>query len=135
MTEVPEDPMDKLKEFFKELIDVSGRKREIRKTLQDFHEDEIKNFLFVAAGDGHVIKGMWFPDSAFEDEDIPLMVRGTEKDVIIAAWPRSYIVENMEKSDFEIHWDVFLAELVDIAVANMDRIENVVDKFIESEES
>ena len=96
--------------------------RVIEKTL----EEEKENFLFISNGDGIVIKAMHYPDSAFTDEDFPVIFKTSEDNVLIAAWPQGIIrkfIENAENTigekDLEKEWESIMEVLSIIAAAKI----------------
>jgi hypothetical protein len=96
--------------------------RVIEKTL----EEEKENFLFISNGDGIVIKAMHYPDSAFTDEDFPVIFKTSEDNVLIAAWPQGIIknfIENAENTigekDLEKEWETIMEALSIIAAAKI----------------
>ena len=96
--------------------------RVIEKTL----EEEKENFLFISNGDGIVIKAMHYPDSAFTDEDFPVIFKTSEDNVLMAAWPQGIIrkfIENAENTigekDLEKEWESIMEVLSIIAAAKI----------------
>ena len=76
--------LNKIKEFME---NETSLRRHVREVLKE----ESENFLFIAAGEGLVFNGMHYPDSAFSEEEFPVLFRGVDKNVIIAAWPQNYV--------------------------------------------
>jgi hypothetical protein len=107
--------LKKIKEFME---NESSLRHHVREVLQE----ESENFLFIAAGEGLVFKGMHYPDSAFSEQDFPVLFRGEDKNVIIAAWPQNYIrdvlrevSEKNEKNEERV-WQQILEEFMGAAV-------------------
>lgn len=102
--------------------DASKMEEFIRESEQENHE----NFLFVASGDGVIVRGMHYPDSAFENDDFPLVFKTFDAGVVIAAWPRNHIKKmldvlenNFEEEKHEQLWEMVLEGLVEEAVMKM----------------
>jgi hypothetical protein len=107
--------LNKIKEFMENEPDL---RRHVRQVI----EEESENFLFIASGEGLIFKGMHYPDSAFSEHDFPVLFRGEDKNVIIAAWPQNYIrdvlqnlSENNGKNE-EAAWRETLEEFMKSAV-------------------
>lgn len=117
---------DKWNNFIKQVRgfgkDASKMEEFIRESEQENHE----NFLFVAAGDGVIVRGMHYPDSAFEGDDFPLVFNTFDAGVVIAAWPRNHIKtilqtleNNFEEAKHEKLWEMILEGLVEDASAKI----------------
>lgn len=92
----------------------------VKKHVKETLEEEIENFLFIAASDNVLIKGMHYAESAFtESDEIPLIFNTSEDNVIIAAWPQSKITElieeietNYPQEEWDSRWKRVLEGLV-----------------------
>lgn len=95
---------------------------DLRRHVRQVIEEESENFLFIAAGEGLVFKGMHYPDSAFSEHDFPVLFRGEDKNVIIAAWPQNYIRDVLQKvsekneKNEERAWRETLEEFMEAAI-------------------
>lgn len=79
-------------DFIRNVRQPRENKQLLKKIMKETTEHEIENFLFLSSGDGMVIRGMHYPDGAFDiDDDLPVIYRTSEPTVLIAAWPRSVI--------------------------------------------
>jgi len=71
----------------------------IKKFMKESLEDGMENFLFLANSqdpDGIIIRGMHFPDSDMLDELGPTVFETSEKNVYIAAYRKSAVLEIMQ---------------------------------------
>lgn len=110
-------------EFIKRVNGIADEYPELEKYVDESAEDNHENFLFVAAGEGKVVRGMHYPDGAFDDENFPLVFQTAEDNVVIAAWPRTFIktlmqtlLENFDNSKHEKGWELVLEGLLDDAL-------------------
>ena len=107
--------LKKIKEFME---NEPSLRRHVRQVLKE----ESENFLFIAAGEGLIFKGMHYPDSAFSEHEFPVLFRGEDKNVIIAAWPQNYIrdvlreVSEKNGKNEERVWQETLQEFMSAAV-------------------
>jgi len=107
--------LKKIKEFME---NEPSLRRHVRQVLKE----ESENFLFIAAGEGLIFKGMHYPDSAFSEHEFPVLFRGEDKNVIIAAWPQNYIrdvlreVSEKNEKNEERAWQETLEEFMGAAV-------------------
>lgn len=118
--------MSKRKKNWNELIRFMRMPQEDRelhqRVLEEIKKNEMENFLFLASGDGCIIRGMHYPDSAFLDDNIPLIYRTSEENVLIAAYPQSLIKqflamvqEKSKKENIEDDWAEVVQALSTIA--------------------
>lgn len=87
----------KWEEFVSFLRGPSGP--DIQKFMKESLEDGMDNFLFIANSDGPdgmIIRGMHFPDSDLLDDAGVTVFETTEKNVYIAAYRKSALLEIME---------------------------------------
>ena len=98
-------------------------------------ENDPANFLFVSSESGMIINGMHFPDSAFGDEEPPLIFRTSRENVLIAAWPQTivelcleFVTANSDEDNLQANWDDALDVLSTLAQV---KIENgqIYDNF------
>lgn len=97
--------------------------KELQKRLmEETMKYEMENFLFMASGDGYVIRGMHYPDSAFTSEEVPVIYKTSEENVLIAAYPQSLIkrlleitTEESNKNKLEEDWEKVLQTLSTVA--------------------
>lgn len=124
--------MSKRKKNWNELIRFMRMPQEDRelhqRVLEEIKKNEMENFLFLASGDGYVIRGMHYPDSAFLDDDIPLIYRTSEENVLIAAYPQSLIKqfltmvqEKSKEENIEDDWAEVVQALSTIAEAKIKK--------------
>jgi hypothetical protein len=98
----------------------------VDKVIQKTMDEEKENFLFISNGDGLVIKAMHYPDSAFGEEDFPVIFKTSEENVLIAAWPQGIIKKfledvtgSTEEKDLEKEWQKVMEELSAVAAAKI----------------
>jgi hypothetical protein len=98
----------------------------VDKIIQKTMDEEKENFLFISNGDGLVIKAMHYPDSAFGEEDFPVIFKTSEENVLIAAWPQGIIRKFLEdvtggteEKDLEKEWQKVMEELSAVAAAKI----------------
>jgi hypothetical protein len=98
----------------------------VDKIIQKTMDEEKENFLFISNGDGLVIKAMHYPDSAFGEEDFPVIFKTSEENVLIAAWPQGVIrkflkdvTDGTEEKDLEKEWQKVMEELSAVAAAKI----------------
>lgn len=98
--------------FIRKIRQPHENKELIKNIMHETEEHEIENFLFLSSGEGMVIRGMHYPDTAFdEDADLPVIFQTSEKTVLIAAWPQSVIKIFLDaalkgdKKDLESRWN------------------------------
>jgi hypothetical protein len=98
----------------------------VDKIIQKTMDEEKENFLFISNGDGLVIKAMHYPDSAFGEEDFPVIFKTSEENVLIAAWPQGIIrkflkdvTDGTEEKDLEKEWQKVMEELSAVAAAKI----------------
>lgn len=118
------DNYDPIRRLMSKVQDSAETRRLVRKIEKEATEEEIENFLFVAAGHGKIIKGMHYPDSAFIDGEYPLIYKTTDNNVVISAWPRLLLKEMMlglEEKYPEEKWDEVWQDL----------LQGLVDKSVE----
>lgn len=106
-------------DFIKEVGRGARKNPKIVEFLQESEDEEHENFLFIAAGENVIVRGMHYPDGAFEGEDdIPLVFQTFDENVVIAAWPRNHIrkilalVEEYDESVQERGWEIILNQLL-----------------------
>lgn len=94
----------------------------VDKIIQKTMDEEKENFLFISNGDGIVIKAMHYPDSAFGEEDFPVIFKTSQENVLIAAWPQGIIKKfledvtgSTEEKDLEKEWQKVMEELSAVA--------------------
>ena len=94
----------------------------VDKIIQKTMDEEKENFLFISNGDGIVIKAMHYPDSAFSEEDFPVIFKTSQENVLIAAWPQGIIKKfledvtgSTEEKDLEKEWQKVMEELSVVA--------------------
>lgn len=115
-------------EFIRKVRQPQENKQLLKKIMKETAEHDIENFLFLSSGEGMVIRGMHYPDTAFnEDDDLPVVFKTSEPTVLIAAWPRSVIkifldavIENGEKN-LEERWNHALEVLSQEALAKIEK--------------
>ena len=99
--------------------------------LDETEEYEKDNFLFQSAGDGYIIKGMRYPDTAFsEDDGIPVIFKTSEERVLIAAFPQSLVNAILEMVTYEFKDD----DLEDAWEKVLHGLSNSAEKKIENGE-
>lgn len=102
----------------------------VKKLMKESLEGDLKNFLFLANGegpDGIVIRGMHYPDSDLLDEDSPTIFETTDKNIYIAAFRESSINLIMDKIretvDEKLHdavWEKSLEYMLEAAEQKID---------------
>jgi hypothetical protein len=101
----------------------------VNRIMDDTLRQEPENFLFLSTGEGGVIRGMHYPDSAFVENDFPVIFKTSEPGIVIAAWPQSIIKELLykctdsaaeENKNLEKQWMVILEELSEAAARKME---------------
>lgn len=105
----------------------------VNKQVKDVMDNEVENFLFVAADGDVVIKGMHYPESAFSEEDeVPLMFKTSEKNVVIAAWPQTkvrellkFVEDEHSKEDWDKAWNNVLEQLVKESVEKLHTAKDI----------
>jgi hypothetical protein len=109
-------------EFIRRVRQPYENNKFVDKVIQKTLEEEKENFLFISNGDGIIIKAMHYPDSAFADEDFPIIFKTSEENVLIAAWPQGTIRKFLEivtdrvpKQDLEKEWEKVMEALSTIA--------------------
>lgn len=117
---------DKWNDFIKQVRGFGQDEEKMKEFIRESEQENHENFLFVAAGDGVIVRGMHYPDSAFENEDFPLVFRTFDAGVVIAAWPRNYIKKtlyvlenNFEEAKHEKLWEMILEGFMEEAVKKM----------------
>lgn len=94
----------------------------INRLMEETQRHDAENFLFISSGAGVVIRGMHYPDSAFGDEEAPVIFKTSEENVLIAAWPQSLIKIFLDivmadggKENLETEWTKALEVLSTVA--------------------
>ena len=120
---MPKDKNNNWGEFIRYIRKPWENKELQKRLMEETEKYEIENFLFMSSGDGYVIRGMHYPDSAFsEEDDIPVVYKTSEEKVLIAAYPQSLIKrfleivnEEEDKSKLEDNWEKVLQTLSTVA--------------------
>jgi hypothetical protein len=106
----------------------------LEKQIKEVLEEEVDNFLFVASGDDCIIKGMHYPESAFNNEEVPLIWKSSEKGVYIAAWPQDRIRELLLKVEldnpeeiWESEWNKVLQGLMEESINKLENAKEVTE--------
>jgi hypothetical protein len=117
---------EKWKKFIKDVRSVTSKFPELEKYIEESEKENHENFLFVAAGEGMIVRGMHYPDGAFENDDYPIVFQTFDDGVVIAAWPRSIVkilmetlVNNFDKSKHEKGWELILNGLLEEALVKI----------------
>lgn len=117
---------EKWKNFIRDVRSAAAKNPELEKYIQESEKENHENFLFVAAGEGMIVRGMHYPDGAFENEEYPIVFQTFDDGVVIAAWPRSIVkilmetlVENFDKSKHETGWELILNGLLEQALVKI----------------
>ena len=117
---------EKWKNFIRDLRSATSKFPELEKYIQESEKENHENFLFVAAGEGVVVRGMHYPDGAFENEEYPIVFQTFDDGVVIAAWPRTIVktlmdtlVNNFDKSKHEQGWNLILNDLLEDALVKI----------------
>jgi hypothetical protein len=94
----------------------------LKQIASEAMENDSANFLFVSSETGMIINGMHFPDSAFGDEEPPLIFRTSRENVLIAAWPQTivklcleFVTANSDEDNLKTNWDDALDVLCTLA--------------------
>lgn len=113
-------------EFMRRVRQPYENNKLVENVIQKTMAEEKENFLFIANGDGVIIKGMHYPDSAFSEEDFPIIFKTSEDNVLIAAWPQGIIkkfledvTSSVEKKDLEKEWQKVMEVLSSITEAKI----------------
>lgn len=120
---MPKDKSNNWGEFIRYIRKPWENKELADRLMEETEKYEIENFLFMSSGDGFIIRGMHYPDTAFsDDDDIPVIYRTSEEKVLIAAYPQSLIKRFLEivlgqhgKDNLEKEWEKVLQELSTVA--------------------
>ena len=106
----------------------------LEKQIKEVLEEEVDNFLFVASGDDCIIKGMHYPESAFNNEEVPLIWKSSEQGVYIAAWPQDKIRELLLKVEldnpeeiWESEWNKVLQGLMEESINKLENAKEVTE--------
>lgn len=117
---------EKWKRFIKELKAATSKFPEIEKYVHESEKENHENFLFVAAGGGMIIRGMHYPDGAFENNEYPIVFQTFDDGVVIAAYPRTIVknlmealVSDFDKSVHEKGWEAILNGLLETALVKI----------------
>ena len=97
---------------------------------KNFLKSKFKNFLikevYYAKSKKGVIRGMHYPDGAFENDEYPIVFQTFDDGVVIAAWPRTIVktlmetlVLNFDKSKHEKGWEIILNDLLEDAIVKI----------------
>lgn len=113
-------------DFIRRVRQPYENKKFVEEVIQKTMDEEKENFLFIANGDGIVIKAMHYPDGAFGEEDFPLIFKTSEENVLIAAWPQGIIKKLLEdvtaateKENLEKEWQKVMEALSDVSAAKI----------------
>lgn len=108
--------------FIRRIRKSSERNSLVNKLMEETQRHDAENFLFISSGSGMIIRGMHYPDSAFGDEEAPVIFKTSEENVLIAAWPRSLIKTFLEivikdggEKNLETEWTKALEVLSTVA--------------------
>ena len=132
--------MNKKKKEFMEFIQhvgpLNSSRKEVQKVkdlLEEISSHEAENFIFVGQGDGQIVQGMHYPDSAFDDLDpgkFPMIISTMDPGVFIAMWPSSFLlaaVQELEnsfpKEEIEERWQQTIQLLMEDAVKVLENRE------------
>jgi hypothetical protein len=117
---------EKWKKFIKDVRSATSKFPELEKYIDESEKENHENFLFVAAGEGVIVRGMHYPDGAFKDGEYPIVFQTFDDGVVIAAWPRTIVktlmdtlVSNFDKSKHEQGWNLILNELLEDALVKI----------------
>lgn len=91
------DDKEKWEEFVRVIRSEDGPR--FKKFMQEVMADGLDNFLFIANSeepDGPIIRGMHFPDSELLETAGPTVFETSEKNVYLAAYRKSDLVEILE---------------------------------------
>ena len=117
---------EKWKKFIRDVRSASSKSPELKKYIEESEKENHENFLFVAAGEGMIIRGMHYPDGAFENDEYPIVFQTFDDGVVIAAWPRTIVktlmdtlVNNFDKSKHEQGWNLILNDLLEDALVKI----------------
>jgi hypothetical protein len=113
-------------EFLRRVRQPYENNKLVENVIQKTMAEEKENFLFIANGDGIVIKAMHYPDSAFGEEEFPIIFKTSEDNVLIAAWPQGLIrkfledvTSSVDKKDLEKEWQKVMETLSSVAEAKI----------------
>ena len=108
--------------FIRRIRKSSERNSLVNKLMEETQRHDAENFLFISSGSGMIIRGMHYPDSAFGDEEAPVIFKTSEENVLIAAWPRSLIkifleivIKDGGEKNLETEWTKALEVLSTVA--------------------
>lgn len=117
---------EKWKKFIKDVRSATSKFPELEKYIEESEKENHENFLFVAAGEGVIVRGMHYPDGAFKDNEYPIVFQTFDDGVVIAAWPRTIVktlmdtlVNNFDKSKHEQGWNLILNDLLEDALVKI----------------
>lgn len=125
---------DLVKRLRKKINNFKQHQMALEKQIKEVTEEEIGNFLFVAAGDDCIIKGMHYPDTAFIDDEIPMIWKTSEKNVYIAAWPQNQIRELLLEVEldnpqdvWDEKWNDVLQGLMVLSISKLDKAKEITE--------
>ena len=117
---------EKWKNFIRDVRSATAKHPELEKYIKESEKENHENFLFVAAGEGMIVRGMHYPDGAFENDEYPIVFQTFDDGVVIAAWPLSIVkilmetlVNNFDKSKHEKGWELILSDLLEDAIVKI----------------
>lgn len=117
---------EKWKKFITEVRSATSKFPELESYITESENENHENFLFVAIGEGVVVRGMHYPDGAFENDEYPIIFQTFDNEVVIAAWPRTIVKTLMEKlilnfdeSKHEKAWEIILNNLLEEAIVKI----------------